>query len=110
MNEQRLTKIVYNTEGEEPVYINNFQLYPVASEIVLDLNKIDYKKTFKSAVNGQPTDIYVNPVITIQLQRDVAMDLLQNLARILVPQQPQPQDPNPETPEQSKQIEQNAGK
>lgn len=105
MNEQRPTKIVYNKEGDEPVYINNFQLYPVASEIVLDLNKIDYKKTFKSAVNGQPTDIYVNPVITIQLQRDVAMDLLQNLARLLIPQEQQKQEP-----EELKQIEENTGK
>ena len=105
MNEQRPTKIVYNKEGDEPVYINNFQLYPVASEIVLDLNKIDYKKTFKSAVNGQPTDIYVNPVITIQLQRDVAMDLLQNLARLLIPQEQQKQEP-----EEIKQIEENSGK
>lgn len=105
MNEQRPTKIVYNKEGDEPVYINNFQLYPVASEIVLDLNKIDYKKTFKSAVNGQPTDIYVNPVITIQLQRDVAMDLLQNLARLLIPQEQQKQEP-----EEPKQIEENTGK
>lgn len=105
MNEQRPTKIVYNKEGDEPVYINNFQLYPVASEIVLDLNKIDYKKTFKSAVNGQPTDIYVNPVITIQLQRDVAMDLLQNLARLLIPQEQQKQEP-----EEPKQIEENSGK
>ena len=105
MNEPRPAKIVYNTEGEEPVYINNFQLYPVASEIVLDLNKIDYKKTFKAAVNGQPTDIYVNPVITIQLQRDVAMDLLQNLARLLIPQEQQKQEP-----EEQKQIEENSGK
>mgnify|MGYP003398846266 CR=1 FL=1 len=106
MNEPRPTKIVYNTEGEEPVYINNFQLYPVASEIVLDLNKIDYKKTFKAAVNGQPTDIYVNPVITIQLQRDVAMDLLQNLARLLIPQEQQKH----EEAEEPKQIEENSGK
>ena len=105
MNEPRPAKIVYNTEGEEPVYINNFQLYPVASEVVLDLNKIDYKKTFKAAVNGQPTDIYVNPVITIQLQRDVAMDLLQNLARLLIPQEQQKQEP-----EEQKQIEENSGK
>ncbi len=105
MNEPRPTKIVYNKEGDEPVYINNFQLYPVASEIVLDLNKIDYKKTFKAAVNGQPTDIYVNPVITIQLQRDVAMDLLQNLARLLIPQEQQKQEP-----EEQKQIEENSGK
>lgn len=105
MNEPRPAKIVYNTEGEEPVYINNFQLYPVASEIVLDLNKIDYKKTFKAAVNGQPTDIYVNPVITIQLQRDVAMDLLQNLARLLIPQEQPKQEP-----EEQKQIEENSGK
>ncbi len=106
MNEPRPTKIVYNKEGDEPVYINNFQLYPVASEIVLDLNKIDYKKTFKAAVNGQPTDIYVNPVITIQLQRDVAMDLLQNLARLLIPQEQQ----QPQEPEEPKQIEENSGK
>lgn len=105
MNEPRPIKIVYNKEGDEPVYINNFQLYPVASEIVLDLNKIDYKKTFKAAVNGQPTDIYVNPVITIQLQRDVAMDLLQNLARLLIPQEQQKQEP-----EEPKQIEENSGK
>lgn len=105
MNEPRPTKIVYNKEGDEPVYINNFQLYPVASEIVLDLNKIDYKKTFKAAVNGQPTDIYVNPVITIQLQRDVAMDLLQNLARLLIPQEQPKQEP-----EEPKQIEENSGK
>ena len=105
MNEPRPAKIIYSKEGDEPVYINNFQLYPVASEVVLDLNKIDYKKTFKAAVNGQPTDIYVNPVITIQLQRDVAMDLLQNLARLLIPQEQQKQEP-----EEQKQIEENSGK
>ena len=105
MNEPKPMPIIYNKEGEKPVYINNFQLYPIASEIVLDLNSIDYKKTFKAAVNGQPTEIYVDPVITIQLQRDTAMDLLQNLARLLIPQQQEQHEP-----EKPKQIEENSGK
>ena len=103
--------IIYNSEHGKPVYVNNFQIYPVTAEIVMEFNSIDYKGTFKSATrNGQPTEIRVDPVVTIQLQREAAMDLLQNLARLLVPQQPQQQEPKPETPEQSKQIEQNAGK
>ena len=105
MNEPKPMPIRYNKDGEKPVYINNFQLYPIASEIVLDLNSIDYKKTFKAVVNGQPTEIYVDPVITIQLQRDTAMDLLQNLARLLIPQEQPKQEP-----EEPKQIEENSGK
>ena len=85
--------IVYNTETSKPVYINHFQIYPITSEIVIEFNTVDYKGTIKSSKNGQPTELHVDPVVTLQIQKDTAMDLLQNLARLLIPQQPQQQPP-----------------
>lgn len=81
--------IVYNTETGKPVYVNNFQIYPITSEIVIEFNTVDYKGTIKSSKNGKPTELHVDPVITLQIQKDTAMDLLQNLASLLIPQQQQ---------------------
>lgn len=86
--------IIYNQESGKPVYVNNFQLYPITSELVIEFNTVDYKATLKSAKNGQPTELHVDPVITLQIQRETAIDLFNNLARLLIP--PQKQEPNQE--------------
>ena len=102
MNENQPIQIVYNHEHGKPEYINNFQIYPITSEIIIEFNQIDYKGTFRSSKNGQPTELHVEPVLTVQLQKETAMDLLYNLQRLLVPQQ----QPKPAEPEAPKQIEQ----
>lgn len=87
MSENKPIVLKYSEEHKKPVCANNFQLYPVSSEVVIEFNSIDYPTTFKKSSDGNPSDIYVDPVITLQFPRDVAISLFQNLARLLMPKE-----------------------
>lgn len=85
MSEQLTLK--YKKEHNTPVHANNFQLYPIPSEVVIEFNSIDFPTTFKNSPNANPNEIFVDPVITLQLPRETAMSLFQNLARLLIPKE-----------------------
>lgn len=93
MSENKPIVLKYSEEHKKPVCANNFQLYPVSSEVVIEFNSIDYPTTFKKSTDGNPSDIYVDPVITLQLPHDVAMSLMQNMAQLLMPRENKQEQP-----------------
>lgn len=92
MEETKRVPILADKEPKNPEYINHFYILPVESEIVIDFNTINYHETLKHVENNQSTEIHINPVVSIQMRREVAMDLFKELAARLMPIQ-QPQEP-----------------
>lgn len=72
-----------NEEHSNPLFSNNVQIFPpLTPEIVLEFNRIDQKKTWKNSENGKPSKIFLEPVVSVQLSQNAALDVLKTLARV----------------------------
>lgn len=88
MEESKQVPILCVQNPKEPVYINHFYILPVDSEIIIDFNSVNYRETLKHVKDGQPSEIHINPITSIQMRKEVAMDLFRELAARLMPVQP----------------------
>ena len=94
MEETKQIPIVSNVEPKKAEYANHCYVLPIDSEIVIDFNAINYHETLKHIKDGQPEEIHVTPIATIQMNKEIAMNLLKDLASHLMPpmaQQTQPE-------------------